>query len=529
MKTAAAWRAGAYTHPGLERDINEDRVLVDDGRGLFLVVDGLGGHAAGEVAAATAVRVIEENLKLLDSSAENVEAQLRLAIAAANNRIYELAQTHPEYDGMACVLTVAVASGDRIVAGHVGDSRLYLIWNGKIRKITSDHSPVGEFEDQGLLTEKQAMFHPRRNEVFRDVGSVPRQADDPQFVEVKNFLFRPDAALLLCSDGLSDCVPSVEINQIIERFDGDPAKTAQQLVEAANAAGGRDNISVVFVAGPEFLGAESGALSETRARHATTRMRGEASVWSGLFRGILLLLAGIAIGLLLRPAFDLLANHGKSAAPKNDAPVPHSPQTIVVSPADPLGITSALAAAQPGDTISIPPGNYLGPLQLKEHVNLIATVPRQAILRSDPSSSPDPGVALAAHSMTVARVRGLRIVGDGTHPLRVGVLLVNSSIELEDCEISGAADTGIRVEGDSHPLLLGNFIHGNVGPGVTIHAPGAPRLVGNRISENGSPEIRTEADAHPVLVDNLVEPNAILKKKPAAVKAKPAMQALPGD
>jgi hypothetical protein len=383
----------------------------------------------------------------------------------------------------------------------VGDSRLYLIWNGKVRKLTSDHSPVGEVEDQGLLTEKQAMLHPRRNEIFRDVGSVPRQPDDPQFIEIKNFLFRTDAALLLCSDGLSDCVSSGEISQIVERFDGDPSKTAQQLVEAANAAGGRDNISVVFVAGPEFLGIESSTLSETRARHATTRMRSEASVWRSFLKFALVFLIGIFLGLLLRPALVLLTDRvtNKSAAPKIEpSPAPHLPQTIAVNPADPLGITSALAAAQPGDTISIPPGNYLGPLQLKEHVNLIATVPRQAVLRSDPSSSPDPGIALAAHSLAVARVSGLRIIGDNTHPLHTGILLADSSVELEDCEVSGAIETGIRIEGDSHPLLLGNFVHGNVGPGIIIQAPAAPRLVGNRVSG-----IKIDSNAHPILLDNL--------------------------
>jgi serine/threonine protein phosphatase PrpC len=508
MKTAVAWRAAAYTHPGLERDINEDRVWIDDARGLFLVVDGLGGHAAGEVAAETAVRVIEEHLKSLDSSPENIEVQLRVAIAAANNCIYDLAQSHPEYDGMACVLTLAVVPGDRVVVGHVGDSRLYLIWNGKVRKLTSDHSPVGEVEDQGLLTEKQAMLHPRRNEVFRDVGSVLRQPDDPQFIETKNFLFRPDAALLLCSDGLSDCVSSGEIGQIVERFDGDPSKTAQQLVEAANAAGGRDNISVIFVAGPEFLGAESVTLSETRVRHATTRMRSEASVWRDFLKGFLLLLAGAVIGFLLRPLLTTPStDQVKTPARKMDASALHLPQTIAVNPADPLGITSALAAAQAGDTISIPPGQYLGPLQLKEHVNLIAIVPRQAILRSDPSSSPDPGIALAAHSLGTGRVYGLHIMGDDTHPLHIGVLLANSSVAIEDCEISGALDAGIRIEGDSHAVLLGNFVHANSGPGVMIQPPAAPRLVGNRISG-----IKIDAKAHPTLVDNLVEVDAPAKK-----------------
>jgi len=515
VKTAVAWRAAAYTHPGLERDINEDRVWVDEARGLFLVVDGLGGHAAGEVAAETAVRAIQENLKSLDPDAEDMEAQLRIAIAAANNRIYDLAQTHPEYDGMACVLTLAVASGDRIIVGHVGDSRLYLSWNGKLRKLTNDHSPVGEEEDQGLLTEKQAMLHPRRNEVFRDVGSVPRLPDDPQFVEVKNFLFRPDAALLLCSDGLSDYVPSAEINGIIERFDGDASKIAQQLVEAANAAGGHDNSSVVFVAGPEFLGTESSALSEIRARHATTRMRADVSGWPGVWKSVLLILAGIVIGVLLWPLLNLLTSHpaNQPVARKTEAPAPHLPQVIAVNPADPLAIVSALAAAQPGDTISIPPGDYLGPLQLKDRINLIATVPRMAVLRNDPSSSPDSGIALAAHSVAAARVSGLRIVSDATHPLRIGILLSGSSVEVNDSEISGAADFAIRIEGDSHALLLGNFIHANSGTGIAIRGPGSPRLVGNRISENGAPEMEIDDAAHPVLQDNMIAPAPPVKKK----------------
>jgi PPM family protein phosphatase len=517
MKTAVAWRAAACSHPGLERPINEDRVLVDDARGLFLVVDGLGGHAAGEVAAAAAVRAIEESLHSLSTDPHTLELQLRQAITAANNSIYELAQSNREWQGMACVLTLAAACGDRMIVGHVGDSRLYLIWNGKLRKVTNDHSPVGELEDQGQLTESEAMRHPRRNEVFRDAGSMPHQPDDPQFIDTKNLLFRPDAALLLCSDGLSDYVASTQIGEIIERYDGDAAKVAQQLVEAGNAAGGRDNISVVFVAGPEFLGVESGTLSDTRSRHATTRMRSEASSGGRAFRGALLVLAGIVIGLLLWRFLDRLTD--KPIAHKADPPAARQPQTVLVNSADSLGIINALASAQPGDNISVPPGEYLGPLQLKDHVNIIATVSRQAIVRSDPASAVDPGIALAAHNVAYARIAGLHIAGDDTHPLRTGILLGGSSVEVDDCEVSGAIDSGIRVEGDSHALLLGNFVHGGNGPGIIVRNPATPRLVGNHISENGQPELQIDAGAHPVLEDNFVSPKTALKK-PAASKTK---------
>ncbi len=126
----------------------------------------------------------------------------------ANNEILRAAQSNPEWDGMACVLTVAVLENGSAVVGHVGDSRLYQIRRGEIRKITHDHSPVGEREDSGEISEAEAMRHPRRNEVFRDVGSEEHAPDDPDFIEMQRIPFEPDSALLLCSDGLSDQVAS---------------------------------------------------------------------------------------------------------------------------------------------------------------------------------------------------------------------------------------------------------------------------------------------------------------------------------
>ena len=199
-----------------------------------------------------------------------------MAITAANNRICDLASGNETWRGMACVLTLAVMYDDKVIVGHVGDSRLYLIWNGSMRKLTSDHSPVGEREDRGELSEQEAMQHPRRHEVFRDVGSRRREPDDEEFVEMKEFLFKPDAAILLCSDGLSDLVTSAEMCEIVERYDGDAEKVARDLVDAANHAGGKDNITAVFVAGSEFVGSGSPAMAEARARHSITRMRPEA-------------------------------------------------------------------------------------------------------------------------------------------------------------------------------------------------------------------------------------------------------------
>lgn len=273
MGITAKWRSAAATHPGRVRNDNQDRGYIDDELGVFLVVDGLGGHAAGENAAETAVEVIRREMQRQDG---DVRQRVRDAIIAANNRISGLAAENEAWRGMACVLTLAVATGEKVVVGHVGDSRLYLIWNGSMRKLTSDHSPVGEREDSGELTEEEAMQHPRRHEVFRDVGSRPRESSEEDFVEMKEFLFRPDAAFLLCSDGLSDLVTSNEMREIIERYGGDPEKVSQDLVDAANQAGGKDNVTAVFVAGSEFTGSSSPAMAEARARHSITRVRATA-------------------------------------------------------------------------------------------------------------------------------------------------------------------------------------------------------------------------------------------------------------
>lgn len=261
------------TDAGRVRSENQDRAYVDDELGIFLVVDGLGGHAAGEWAAELAIETIRGQMSNSNAPAADLRDRIRAAITAANNRIFAAAEQDRSLQGMACVLTLAVVDNDKVIIGHVGDSRLYLIWNGAIRKLTSDHSPVGEREDAGELTEAEAMGHPRRNEVFRDVGSRPRRPDEPDFIEVKEFLFKPDAAILLCSDGLTDLLTSAEILDVIERYDGDAAQVAGELIGAANIAGGSDNITAIFLAGSEFLGNASPAAAEARARNAITRAR----------------------------------------------------------------------------------------------------------------------------------------------------------------------------------------------------------------------------------------------------------------
>jgi serine/threonine protein phosphatase PrpC len=280
--------SGAASDTGLLRDRNEDRYWIEPALGAYLVVDGVGGQAAGERAAEIAVAAIREAI----AGEGAAEARVRGAIAAANNRIYDEAQANPALDGMACVLTLALVENGEITIGHVGDTRLYLIGGGAIRKLTSDHSPVGEGEDAGELTEEEAMLHPRRNEVFRDVGSCPRSADAAGFIEIRQCRFPSDAALLLCSDGLTDHLTSRRIREIVDRYSGDPEQTARNLVDAANLAGGRDNITALFIAGPAFHG-RGGA---TRPRFGVTRLRVRGRAFTGR---VAFLSYGLLLGMLL--------------------------------------------------------------------------------------------------------------------------------------------------------------------------------------------------------------------------------------
>ncbi len=287
---------GAASHTGRVRAQNEDRYWVDDEHGAFLVVDGMGGQAAGERAAEIAVAAIREGI--LRGKPGPASVRVRNAITSANRMIFEEAQRNASETGMGCVLTLALIEGSQLTIGHVGDSRLYLLDGSSIRKITRDHSPVGESEDAGELTEGEAMTHPQRHEVFRDVGSRPRLATDEDFIEVRECEINPGTAVLLCSDGLSDHLSSSVIRGIAEGYSGDTGEVARNLVDAANRAGGRDNITAVFIAGREFRA--KGAI--TRPRFVATReLRGRRSIWTGraafLSYGLLL---GMVVWAVLR-------------------------------------------------------------------------------------------------------------------------------------------------------------------------------------------------------------------------------------
>src|SRR5262245_51275847 len=253
MRTVNALIAAGQTDPGRQRTVNEDRFHCDAARGLFIVIDGVGGQAAGGKAADIALSMLRTRLERETGAASD---RVREAITTANNEIYRLASKRPQWTGMACVLTVVIVDHGRATIGHVGDTRLYKLRDDRIEKITRDHSPVGEREDSNELSELQAMQHPRRNEVYRDVGSEPHEPGDPDFVDVEEIPFEADAALLLCSDGLSDQIGSATIADVVSQCAGEPETVASALIAMANAAGGKDNVTVVYAEGEKFAASQ---------------------------------------------------------------------------------------------------------------------------------------------------------------------------------------------------------------------------------------------------------------------------------
>ena len=466
-----AIRAAGLTDVGRQRDVNEDRLHVDIARGIFIVVDGVGGQAAGGRAADIALRMLRERLERQTGA---VVDRVREAITIANNEIFHQARQRPEWHGMACVLTVAVINERRLVIGHVGDTRLYVFHGGQARKLTPDHSPVGEREDARELSELEAMRHPRRNEVFRDVGSTVHHLADREFIHVDDVAFPDDAALLICSDGLTDLVPLATIRQAVETCSGRPEAVVRTLVQAANDAGGKDNVTVVYAEGVRF--ATRAAVDPARGPVPAVRDRRSSSgVWKGFFAGLL-----IAAGL-----GGWWAWHegliGRDLVVGTIAPAPQA-GAIVVRAGE--SIAEAIARAEPGFSIVVEPGEYRERLTLRDHVRVISRVPRGVTLRRPSESIADDAVVTAAGVMG-AELSGFRIVGDDAAPLDVGVLTRDGSTRFVDLEISGARTAAVAF-GPGDDVLVASDIRDNPGAAIVAAPRASPRIAHNRFARNGT-------------------------------------------
>jgi protein phosphatase len=244
----------AVTDVGRKRKGNEDSLFVNPDQNLFVVADGMGGHAAGEVASRVAVESINEFVCLtsgdeeitwpfgLDQNMSYDGNRLKTAVRYANRKVLEAMKERAEYEGMATTVAAVLVDGEDANLAHVGDSRVYLFRDEALEQLTSDHSWVNEQLQSGVISQDQARGHPLRNVVTRALGGKP----DLQ-VDMQQHKLRGGDLLLLCSDGLTTMVPDAEIARVLVEAGSDVPKAAQSLVEAANARGGEDNITVVVI------------------------------------------------------------------------------------------------------------------------------------------------------------------------------------------------------------------------------------------------------------------------------------------
>lgn len=233
------------TDPGLVRDNNEDAVAFDIQTGLCILADGMGGYNAGEIASGMACAFIKSEMSRwlsqagLHANSKEVKRAMEICVQNANHSIFNAANSNPQYTGMGTTLVVGVFHAGRLMLGHIGDSRCYRLRGGGFQQITKDHSLLQEQIDAGLITPEQALTSANKNLVTRALG-----VEDSVLLDVTEYRVELGDIYLMCSDGLSDMVRDEPIADIM-RGNTTLEQKVTQLIAAANASGGRDNISVV--------------------------------------------------------------------------------------------------------------------------------------------------------------------------------------------------------------------------------------------------------------------------------------------
>jgi len=237
----------AKTDTGRARDNNEDSVAYDEATNTAVLADGMGGYNAGEIASGMATAFIKSELSRWLSEAgpavksKEVRRAMEICVENANLSIYNSANSNAQYAGMGTTLVVGVFHDSQLLLGHIGDSRCYRVRAGVLEQITRDHSLLQEQIDAGLVTPEQAQNSNIKNLVTRALG-----VEESVLLDVNQYPVETGDVYLMCSDGLSDMVDDTSIARIIAG-QHDLASRATALVEAANEAGGRDNISVLLV------------------------------------------------------------------------------------------------------------------------------------------------------------------------------------------------------------------------------------------------------------------------------------------
>ena len=235
---------GIKTDRGQKRELNEDYCNVIVGYpavpACFIVADGMGGHQCGEIASKKAVEVATEELLACNWETDSIPDLLKEIILRANQKVYEFSQLEESTRGMGTTLIVAVFKNRKLYIGHVGDSRVYLIREGSINKLTWDHSFIEELVKNGSITRDEAQNHPKKNLITRAVGYELDLQVDTYEVDVKE-----EDVVVLCTDGLTNMLIDEQMLDIINNAE-DLQKACDTLVETANNNGGEDNITVIL-------------------------------------------------------------------------------------------------------------------------------------------------------------------------------------------------------------------------------------------------------------------------------------------
>lgn len=240
------WSHAGKTDIGSVRPGNEDAFFVDGEHGVFLVADGMGGHAAGEVASRMVVEMVGPDMSRSVAQGlrgHELEERATALVREANRAVIERADSEPEKRGMGTTLTLLalVPTGSYCIA-QVGDSRAYRLRDGGIEQLTRDHTVVQQQVEQGVLTNDEARMHPLSHVLTRALGTDPDIEPDTFRGEA-----RPGDLYLLCSDGLSGMLSDARIHEIVSEHGEDPGTAVDALIEAAKSAGGQDNITAVLV------------------------------------------------------------------------------------------------------------------------------------------------------------------------------------------------------------------------------------------------------------------------------------------
>ena len=232
---------GSQTSQGRIRTSNEDSWVANPGTGLFLVADGMGGHAAGEIASHVAATTMNEWLTT-HAAEEPAAEMLRAGALEANAHVFSAQRQDRTLAGMGSTLTALFFRGTKYYFAHVGDSRAYRLRGNSLEQLTRDHSLVWHLYESGVLKKADLSRHPQKNLITRSIGSHPQVEIDAGEGEGL-----PEDVYLLCTDGLTDGVSDLEIAKALAASQETPQKIADFLVDAANDAGGPDNITVVVV------------------------------------------------------------------------------------------------------------------------------------------------------------------------------------------------------------------------------------------------------------------------------------------